>query len=248
MALPVPVKTWLFSTNNARPSNVGVLDPLGRTRDLADFWSTVVDALLSLDPINITVAGSSNGVDNTSPPTLGPTNYWAYPNLNFRNNIQSYYQFGGNSMWMILNIGTSQMAISFTGNTATFSVYWSPLALFAAPLTSNRRPEAVDEQMLVSFTSGFIGYQEYGVFNKDNQGIINVTNSYLNYTQQIQVGLADDYSGFYAVSFRSQVPAMMVWFGTLSNAVYTTPPWNWSTAKVMFISGNQSMTQVSGYY
>lgn len=249
MALPVPVKTWLFSTNNARPSTAGVLDPLGRTRDLVDFWCTVVDSLLALDPINITVAGSSNGVDNVSPPTLPSSNYWIYPNTNFRNHIPNYYNFPGqNSMWVVLNIGLSQMAITFEGNSGAFSVYWSPGSLFAAPLVASRRPEAPDEQQLVNFSSGYFGVPFYGVFNKDNQGIINTSNSYLNYTQQIQVALASDLSGFYAVSFRSQVPAMMVWFGTLSNVVYNIPPYDWSTAKVMFMSGNQNMQQVSGLY
>lgn len=250
MALPVPVKTWNISANNAVPSNVGPADPLGRTKDLADFWCTVVDQLLLLDPINITVAGSSDGVSNVSPPVLPSANYWTYGNTDFRTRIYNYFAFGGgNSMWIVLNIGTSQLALTFNSSDATFSAYWSPGANFAAPVFANRRPEAtVDERQLAFFISGNIGYQAYGVFNKDNQGIINTSNSYLNYTQQIHVGLASDYSGFYAVSFRSQVPAMMVWFGTLQNAVYTTPPYDWSAAKVMFLSGNQSFTQVTGYF
>jgi hypothetical protein len=248
MALPVPVKTWLISPNNTLPSNVGPTDSAGRTRDLADFWGTVVDQLLALSSGTISVVASSDGINNISPPTIPSANYWTAGSANMRQGMFQYFESGGwLSLWVILQIGPSQLSFCFYRDLQQFVAYWSPSGAFVAPSTNTSRPVAGDE-ILLTFSPSVGYFRNYGIFNKDNQGIINQTNNYLNYTQQVQVGLASDLSGFYAVSFRSQVACEVLWFGTLQNAVWTTPPYNWSTAKVMFHSGNLTYRQYAGYY
>lgn len=250
MALPVPVKTWLISPNNTLPSNVGPTDYNGRTRDLADFFGTVVSQLLALSaslPTAIAVVGSSDGVSNTSSPALTGVNYWVPGSANFRQKMFDFFHSsGGPSLWVVMQFGTSQLSFSFAKNTNNFTAYWSPSGSFAAPTASNLRPIAGDEVLLWYTYAGY--YQNYGCFNMDSQGIINSANNYLNYTQQVQIGLASDLSGFYAVSFRSQVAAQVIWFGSLQNAVWTTPPYDWSAAKAMIMSGNLRFAQFGGQY
>jgi len=248
MALPVPVKTWLISANNTLPSNVGPTDSSGRPRDLADFWGTVVDQLLSLSSGSIAVVGSSDGINNTSPPLLPSANYWTSGSTDFRQGFYQYFENSGTpSLWVVLQFGPSQLLFAIWRDAGQFVSYWSPSGSFAAPVSATSRPVAGDE-ILLSYSGGVNWFRGYGIFNKDGQGIINTSNSYLNYTQQVQVGLASDLSGFYAVSFRSQVPCATLWFGTLQNAVWTTPPYDWSAAKVMVFSGNLSYRQYAGYY
>lgn len=249
MALPVPVKTWLISPNNTLPSNVGPADPQGRARDLADFFGTVVTQLLALSatlPTPITVAGSSDGTSNTSPPTIPSANYWVPGSAVFKQNLYDYFGSGSaSSLWVVLQFGPSQLAFCFERATSQFTARWSETGAFVAPVASNLRPTAIDEVLLFYTSAGFFG--TYGNFNMDGQGIINSSNSYLNYAQQVQIGLANDLSCFYVVSYRSQAVAQIIWFGTMQNAVIA-PPYDWSAAKVMFMSGNLRFRQYGGQY
>lgn len=267
MPLPTPAKTWLISPNNTLPSNTTITDSYGRGRDLADFWGVVVQRLLSLSGSLITVRGSSDGTNNASAsPTMNGTNFWTNASTNFRSGVLNGFTTSTvNSVWIVLRFGTggSELALTFFGGGQTttfpnrrFLAYYSASGAFVAPVNNQSRPTAPDEVLV--FGRGNIGGnggvdwfnnpQTAGIYNQDNLGIINTANSYLNYTQQVHVGLASDLSGFYAVSFRAQAPALIVWFGTLQNAVTNTGSFNWSTAKVFFMSGNQTFAQFGGIF
>lgn len=252
MSLPIPAKSWLISANNSSLTNgVTNTDSIGRKRDVADFFGVLATELITLGAL--TVVGSSDGVSNVSPPTLGPTNYWLPGSTNFRDAV---FQALGPSYigvqpcpWLILQLGAGQLAFTLGHNDPitgrNFVVYWSPAGLFTAPADPNHRPEASDEQKLVTCQCS-----DNNLFNQDSLGIINSSNAYASYTQQIHVVLANDLSGFWAVSYRAFQPAFFMWFGGLSNPITTTTGTgnDWATAKAMFVSGNLTQRQIVGPY
>lgn len=268
MPLPTPAKTWLISPNNTLTSNTTTTDSYGRGRDIADFWGVVVQRLLSLSSNSITVRGSSDGTTNISPITMNGVNLWTNASTNLRSGVLGGFTTTTvNSVWIVLRFGTGgpELALSFVGGSSSpvpsfpnrrFVAYYSPSGAFIAPANSQSRPTATDEVLIFGRGNGFSNNgvdwynnpQTAGVYNQNNLGIINTSNSYANYTQQVHVGLASDLSGFYAVSYRAQVPALMVWFGTLQNAITNSGSFNWSTAKVFFMSGDQTFAQFGGIY
>ena len=186
MALPVPVKTWLISPNNTLPTNGSSnTDYTGRSKDVADFFGTLITSLLSLGAGNIVVIGSSDGRSNIgSPPIFDGTNYWLPSTTNFRDSFYDLWNNGlwDKSIWIVLEMGSpgaDQIAISFTRQvfgTGAFEIYWSPSGAFAPPLNNTRRPEAPDQVMLTYSYASYVpsyGLVGYGIFNKDFQGIIN---------------------------------------------------------------------------
>lgn len=249
MALPTPVKTWLFSANNTLPTNGSSnTDSTGRTQDIADFLGTVVTQLLTLGaPSGVSLVGSSDGRSNISPSTMNGTNLWLSGSSAFRSNMYEYFQYYGpatKTMWAVLQLPDGQLALVFHWRSSTFRALWSPGSLFVAPSDSMDLPSAVDAQIVQYWASG--SFNNYGMWNHDSQGIINTSNNYASYTQKVQVGLANDGKGFYAVSFRANVPCFMMWFGKLQSPITSAPPYDWSAAYVMMMSGSQSIRQITG--
>ena len=264
MALPTPMNTWSISANNTVFTNgANNTDYNGRIKDIADYLGTLATELLTLGGGQVVCVGSSDGVANISPPTLNGFNYWTPGSTNLRNSIYSCVTgYGPPAVWIILQLGSSagspQVAITVGQNAGGpydprfFSMYYSPSGAFAAPATQNDRPVAALDEVLLGFWH--LNTNNGGLFNQDGLGIVNSSNSFTSYTQQIHVGLGFSPAGppvsFYAVTYHSFFPSFVIWFGGLDNAVVTTTasPRDWTTAKACFQSGNLAQRNLVGPY
>ena len=250
MPLPTLSKTWVISPNNSLPTNgTSNTDSIGRQKDIADFLGTVVTQLIALSGGLVTCVGSSDGVTNVSSPTLNATNLWTSGSTDFRNGVQGVFNGSGsivNTPWVVLDFPEGQLMMCFHQSASVFVVGWSETKVYVAPASATNRPTAVDEAVLQVWTSTY--YTNLGMWNQDTLGITNSANSYSSYTQQVQVGLTSDALGFYAVSFRANVPAFVIWFGKLQSPIVGTLPgsYDWTDAYVMMMSGNQNVRQVCG--
>lgn len=248
MTLP-KTKTWLISPNNSVATNgANNNDYYNRIKDIADVLGTIVSQLISLAPASVHLVSSSDGVSNVNPANFSDsTNYWVSGSSSFRNTVVTHVNTAysnPNALWAIIQFPTGQLCLSInitgiSSNVSQFQAYWTT-GTFSVPTDQYSRPTASPEYKVSQWQ---INSNYGGIFNQDNLGIVNVGCNYTNYTHKVHVGLANDYSSFYAVSFRSYIPDFAISFSDLTN-----PVTNWDVAKVMFTSGNLSVKQLIGPY
>jgi hypothetical protein len=251
MGLPPFAKTWYFSPNNQLLTNgTSNSDYGGRFKDVADFLGTVVTQVLALaaaNGISVTCLGSSDGgLGNVTAPLDG-VNRWVSGSSTFRTSVTNAINNTGNSSWVVLAFPDGILMMCFWRDNNAFAAYWADAGVYIPPTTTTDRPTLSilggSESLVCYFSLSAYPHYYGGAFNQENDGIVNANCSYSNYTQSVQIALAGDGSGFWAISFRDNVPAQVLWFGGLNN-----PVTNWDTAKLMFISGIPTVSQLCGVF
>jgi len=238
MSLPTPTKTYfvdentILTTSGPLPGDYDL-----RKKDIADWLGIMVTKLISHngDGALVVHKGSSDGVTKNTIAGGGGTNLWVQNSTDFKNSINAnmgYGYYAADSIWVVLEfLAAGQLMLGFEKSTNGWKVGWSPGKHFIDPVGTDL-PTASDYVQIQNVTGG----GSNGIFNMNNQGILNDAQDHSSYNHKVQVVLANDGSGFYCASFRDNAVGYVMYFSGLDNAVGAP----WSSAVSFFMSDNPS--------